>query len=367
MSTSALEIIAKLNYTFGMGKFILLVLSVSMPVMAAFEPVPESPWLQGGIASSLFPGGPLSIRHNPASVAMLEKRGVSISASRPFGLRRLDRGAVAGCLISDSWACGLMFSYTGDATYSEKSVDAAWSWKLFPGMAAGIGASLGDLHIRGYGDAPGAYVNLSTIWSPMPGIYSTGLVRGVVRSRLGSSGDPAAPRSLEFALGAVPVKDVVLAVGAAWQEYAGMEYAIHTEFSPARFISLATGLRSSPARFWAAVEFTVSPFSLQYGYGEHSSLPPTHSVSVSWGECGCEPETFESGTEAEEENRFPLNVNTATEEQLTAVPGIGPAKAAAIAAWIRINGPVDSINDLSDVPGIGPVLLETMKEYLEVR
>ena len=51
--------------------------------------------------------------------------------------------------------------------------------------------------------------------------------------------------------------------------------------------------------------------------------------------------------------RAPINVNTATAEQLEALPGIGPTLAAAIVQERERNGPFRSVDDLTRVPGIG--------------
>ena len=52
-----------------------------------------------------------------------------------------------------------------------------------------------------------------------------------------------------------------------------------------------------------------------------------------------------------------VNVNTASESDLTILPGIGPAKAAAIVQHRSQNGPFKSLSDLDAVSGIGPATL----------
>ncbi|NLZ93553.1 MAG: ComEA family DNA-binding protein [Firmicutes bacterium] len=59
-----------------------------------------------------------------------------------------------------------------------------------------------------------------------------------------------------------------------------------------------------------------------------------------------------------------VNVNTATAAEFEQLPGIGPAKAAAIISYREENGPFQSVDDLTRVPGIGPGTLATMKDYL---
>lgn len=62
-----------------------------------------------------------------------------------------------------------------------------------------------------------------------------------------------------------------------------------------------------------------------------------------------------------------INLNTATEAELTELPGIGPAKAAAIVAHRTENGPFKSTEQLMDVTGIGEKSFEQLKELVRVR
>ena len=61
-----------------------------------------------------------------------------------------------------------------------------------------------------------------------------------------------------------------------------------------------------------------------------------------------------------------VHVNSATKEELMTVPGIGPAKADAILAHLKQNGPFRSYEALGDVKGFGEKTLESMKPYLLV-
>lgn len=61
-----------------------------------------------------------------------------------------------------------------------------------------------------------------------------------------------------------------------------------------------------------------------------------------------------------------LNINTAGQEQFQALPGIGPAKAAAIIEYRSANGPFSSVDDLAKVKGIGAKTLDGLRNDLSV-
>jgi competence protein ComEA len=62
----------------------------------------------------------------------------------------------------------------------------------------------------------------------------------------------------------------------------------------------------------------------------------------------------------------PVDLNRATVEQLDALPGVGPATAAAIVDDRERNGPFASVDDLDRVPGIGPAKLAALRDLVSV-
>jgi len=60
----------------------------------------------------------------------------------------------------------------------------------------------------------------------------------------------------------------------------------------------------------------------------------------------------------------PVNVNTASAEELDALPGIGPALAGRIIAHRAQKGRFETIEDLDAVSGIGPKKLEELRQFV---
>jgi competence protein ComEA len=64
--------------------------------------------------------------------------------------------------------------------------------------------------------------------------------------------------------------------------------------------------------------------------------------------------------------RWPVSLNQANRQELEAVPGIGPALAAAIIDYRLKNGAFPSYEELGKVPGIGVKKLENFRPFLFV-
>ncbi len=62
----------------------------------------------------------------------------------------------------------------------------------------------------------------------------------------------------------------------------------------------------------------------------------------------------------------PVNLNTATAEQLDTLPGVGPVTAQAILVWRADNGSFSSVDDLLEVSGIGDATLADLRPYVYV-
>lgn len=61
-----------------------------------------------------------------------------------------------------------------------------------------------------------------------------------------------------------------------------------------------------------------------------------------------------------------VNINTATQSELEAVKGVGPAKAKAIIAYREQNGAFKSVDELDKVKGFGKASVEKLRGELSV-
>lgn len=89
----------------------------------------------------------------------------------------------------------------------------------------------------------------------------------------------------------------------------------------------------------------------EYNFGQHDTLKALNLQ-----------ENNQTGIVAQQ---LSLNINTATLDELTQLPRIGPSIARRIIAYRQENGPFRSINELTKVKGIGSKTLGRIKPYLQ--
>ncbi|WP_456696368.1 helix-hairpin-helix domain-containing protein [Aeromicrobium sp. P5_D10] len=78
---------------------------------------------------------------------------------------------------------------------------------------------------------------------------------------------------------------------------------------------------------------------------------------------GFDPASPTAGTGAAQAK---VNLNTATAEQLDALPGVGPVTAQSILNWRQDNGRFGTVDDLLDVKGIGEATLAELRDLVTV-
>ena len=108
-----------------------------------------------------------------------------------------------------------------------------------------------------------------------------------------------------------------------------------------------------------AILVAVLVFCLGYlfGFNRASSVFP---MTVT-------PVTADSAVAEENpEPQGPVDLNSAEQEELELLPGIGPATAEKIIAYRKAHGPFTSIEQIMNVEGIGEKKFEEMREFISI-
>jgi len=100
--------------------------------------------------------------------------------------------------------------------------------------------------------------------------------------------------------------------------------------------------------------------------GRNTAQPYTVSVQTQWTEPAQAQPTDAAVQETAAARIERVNINTATEQELQTLPGIGEVRAAAILADREANGPFRIPEDITRVKGIGQGTLEEILDHITV-
>lgn len=75
---------------------------------------------------------------------------------------------------------------------------------------------------------------------------------------------------------------------------------------------------------------------------------------------------IEVGSDTIQEVVFPLDINSATYNQLLHIPGIGPVMAQRIIEYRETHGRFNDLRELREIKGIGDKKLKQLQKYLKI-
>lgn len=121
--------------------------------------------------------------------------------------------------------------------------------------------------------------------------------------------------------------------------------------------------------FGLAVLALFGAFALVCGtwFAARASAPEPYRVNTAQRPAAEEVSPAEAqGENARPDSLLPgetININTADVYDLQRLPGVGEKRALDIIAWREEHGPFQTVDELTQVSGIGPGILEGLREY----
>lgn len=104
--------------------------------------------------------------------------------------------------------------------------------------------------------------------------------------------------------------------------------------------------------------------SIMIGAGRTPSAVPNVAGSSAASPSAVGSDTAGQGSGGGTGAKSRIDLNTATEAELDALPGVGPVTAKAILAWRSTNGRFTDVAQLGEVDGIGPARLARLRELV---
>lgn len=139
-----------------------------------------------------------------------------------------------------------------------------------------------------------------------------------------------------------------------------------------KYMNFLIGLKTEPTEFSVGFDVNYMNIRTSYNISTHTELGYTHNISIAY-QIKEEIVEYDRTIYLEADTLltdifiidiFPIDINTADEELLQNIPGIGPVKAKRIIEYRESNGYFENIRDLLNIRGIGEVFLENITPYI---
>jgi competence ComEA-like helix-hairpin-helix protein len=339
-----------------------LLTSHAVVVHSAFEEKPPSARAAGmSEAMTAVSGDANSLYYNPAGLRFSRHAEVMTGHTRLFGEAELPYqyfGAAVPTRRAGVW--GVSYGQFGPAVYREQELAVTHSVFFNPKASFGYSIKRSALEQKRYGDASALGLDVGFLGQLHPKVKGGIAFRNVNQPRFGSSPEGPA-QELRAGLAAKLLPGFLTAFDVVKPADAELAYRIGEEVQLAPALSLRFGVQTRPNRYSAGVGLRVRIFRLDYAFLSHPYLHEQHhaTFSVWWG-----PEDEVQVAESEGRRKSTkkkagkltdpaeglVNINTATVEELTRLPGVGRTTAQNVVDYRKEHGPYKNELELLNVP-----------------
>lgn len=359
-------------FVFHSNKYFLIIFLILLlfqtNINAGFELKGSSARIQAmGQAYVGLANTPDAIFINCGGLAQLTSTSLTIFYSRPFGMKELNYGSLAAIVPTriGNFAAGLI-SF-GNEAYHEQSVILSINRSAKQNFFYGFNLHYMKLQIDGYGSDFSCGVDVGLLFKITPllnwGFFATNLNRAT----MGRTNDKL-PQTFCTGITIFPVNDLIFNLDIFKDAIFPVEFRCGIEYLLFHRIAIRSGFSTQPAQFCAGVGLLFSSFEVDYAVTTHQNLGLTHHISVQMQFSNKKAPVIhkKSKLEASEEAIAKININTATQQQLQKIPGIGSTLAQRIIDYRNQIGKFNSLEDLYRVKGIGEAKFQQIKPYIQL-
>lgn len=270
----------------------------------------------------------------------------------------------------------LGYNSFGFEDYKETTLLFSPAFELFYRMGLGFNLKLYSVSIKDAGDASSVGIDIGIIAKIYQGFSIGGFVYNVNSPTIGESNDelsqygtvgiefvPANGLSLNFDIQKVVDRKINLRVG--------------QEFRLARYFFIRSGVQSNPTKYALGLGLHYQYITFDYALSVHNTLGSQHIITLKFS-LGEETKTLYTEKVPRRAKAAPaavpeveyvgpkININTATLDELTQLPRVGPKTAEKIIKYREEHGPFKTIEDIMNVKGIGPKTFAKMRHMITV-
>ncbi len=302
---------------------------------------------------------------NPAGLSLSQTRHVEFFYSQPFGFEELKQQSIAYSdpyLIQPYGALGLGLIAYGFELYKELRLQATFSSALHSKIHYGVSIKYNSLSIKNYGSTECIAFDLGLLALLLPNLTTGFSVFNINEPRIGST-DDALPLTYQLGLAYMLNTQARVLLDVEYDPEFELSLKSGLEYDPVDYFTIRLGFSNEPSQFSGGFGFHYSILDLDYGVSSHKDLGLSHALTLGFRfgkKSSSKPGYIQDQHRFQEElslafgqkRRLPLQLNTASAEELQTLPGITKQVVSNILQYRNDYGKFLSLEELLDVKGV---------------
>ena len=325
----------------------------------------------------------VSVYYNPAGLFKIPKASFYFSNTKLYGIDELLSNTICfSAEVKHLGKIGLLYNNFGFDLYKENLIKFVYANSIKEKISFGIGVNSLSVGIKNYGSKSFPSIDLGMLAEVDNKVLLGFYIKNFNLPKIAD--DEIVSQTIVVGSKITPVKDVSTYIDVVKNTEQDVFAKIAEEVSLniiENFITIfrcgvETATKYKPAKYAVGLglgyKICSSEIIIDYSYLLSTVLGGQHLVSlnINFGKkekIFFEEEKQEISDRKKQKTELPskpININTATAQELAQLPGIGPSTAQKIVEYRQQIGKFTSIEQLLDVPRVGTLTLQRITQYI---
>ncbi|MDA3792839.1 MAG: helix-hairpin-helix domain-containing protein [Elusimicrobia bacterium] len=309
-----------------------------------------------------------AIWYNPAGLRLVKTVEFSSLYTNLYGLSDLpyyNAGLVIPTTFMGAW--GLGFSSFGPADYKETDIRLSFAAGVTKGLYFGANLKNNSVTIgSGGGSSSAIGMDFAVMGNVNPKFRMAFMAKNINNPKFGNTSEVLS-RRMTVGMLAKPHENLFLSLDLQKPIEQELEIRAGSEIILNDIFTGRIGVQTEPFRTSYGFGINLGLFTFDYAYSKHNVLAGQHLFSMKL-KFGAEVGRRQRAAYEGEGRKFSgtVNINIATAEQISKIPGIGGVTAKKIIDYRDKSGNFKSVSDIMNIYGFSRSTYNKIKEYLTV-
>lgn len=216
--------------------------------------------------------------NNPGAMSRIEKSEMAVGFDLRYGLKELSTVDLALAWKRQNGTFGFGISAFGGKLFKQQTIGMAYSNQMGI-VSAGLKAELFQTQIDGFGSATSLIFSFGGIAELSPKFFIGANISNINRAKVSAESNNRLPTGVQLGINYLPTDQLSLFLEIEKDIQLEPITKLGISYSIKDWIILRSGINTQPSRLFFGLGILPGKISINYAYGQNSSLGSTHHLS----------------------------------------------------------------------------------------